>query len=86
MTLRAAAFHNTVSAQALEEISSAAHGDLFGCTITARCSKCNARFIVFFPAKDDPNNPNYLNGVIVMIDVDCREGKHSAVYRFNTTP
>jgi hypothetical protein len=24
--------------------------------------------------------------VIVMIDVDCRKGKHSAVYRFNTTP
>jgi hypothetical protein len=60
MPLRATAFHEAISVNALEEIFKAYANVLFAGTLATKCSKCGLRFAVFFPVKDDPQNEEWL--------------------------
>jgi len=86
MALRAIGFHEAVSGAKLEEVFRSDVNELFGGTVAAKCSTCGARFAVFFPAKDDPDNPKYLAELQKMIAGDCKDGKHGSDYSFKTTP
>jgi rRNA maturation protein Nop10 len=86
MALRAAAFHDAISVNALEEIFKADTNALFAGTLATRCPKCGLRFAVFFPAKDDPQNEEYREQIETMIANDCKGGKHRGTYSFATTP
>jgi len=86
MTLRAIAFHELISYEKLEEIFKADQNSLFGGSLAGACSKCNLKFGVFFPAKDDPHNPEYLAGLNDMIANDCKGGKHLGEYVLVTKP
>jgi len=86
MTLRAIGFHEAVSAAKLEEVFRSDRNQLFGGTVAGKCSACGARFAVFFPAKDDADNPTYLGELQKMIARDCKDGKHGSDYSFKTTP
>ena len=61
MSLRAMAFHEAISVDALDEIFKADANALFAGTTVGRCFKCGMRFAVFFPDKDDPHNGEYLD-------------------------
>ncbi|MGB8522818.1 MAG: hypothetical protein WCD43_07620 [Candidatus Acidiferrales bacterium] len=86
MALRAIAFHEAISYEKLEEIFKADENVLFGGSLAGVCSKCNLKFGVFFPAKDDPQNPEYLAAINEMIANDCQNGKHLGQYAFATKP
>jgi hypothetical protein len=86
MTLRAVAFHEAIAYDRLEEIFKADRNALFGGSLNGACSKCNLKFGVFFPAKDDPQNPEYLLALNEMIANDCRGGQHRGDYTFVTLP
>jgi hypothetical protein len=86
MTLRAIAFHEAISYEKLEEIFKADHHALFGGSLAGACSRCNLKFGVFFPAKDDPQNSEHLARLNEMIANDCKGGKHLAEYVFVTKP
>lgn len=85
MPLRAIAFHEAISVKKLEEIFKADPNALFGGTLAGACSKCKAKFAVFFPAKDDPHNSEYLAQLNEVIAKDCRGGRHGGEYSFSTT-
>jgi rRNA maturation protein Nop10 len=86
MTLRAIAFHESISTKKLEEIFSTDANTLFGGTLGARCPTCGLRFAVFFPAYDDPKNQDYLTELQKLIASDCKQGKHCGEYAFKTSP
>jgi hypothetical protein len=86
MALRAVAFHEAISYEKLEEIFKADENVLFGGSLAGACSKCNLKFGVFFPSKDDPQNPEYLTTLNEMIANDCQSGKHRGEYTFVTKP
>ncbi len=86
MTLRAIGFHESVSVEKLGEIFKHDASALFGGTLDAKCSTCDLKFAVFFPAYDDPENPNYLAKLQALIASDCQDGKHRSEYAFTTTP
>jgi hypothetical protein len=86
MAIRAIAFHEAISYEKLEEIFKADENVLFGGSLAGACSKCKLKFGVFFPAKDDPQNPEYLARLNEMIANDCKRGKHLGEYRFVTRP
>jgi len=86
MTLRAIAFHEAIAYDRLEEIFKADQNALFGGSLAGFCSRCNLKFGVFFPAKDDPQNSEYLAALNEMIASDCRGGKHRGEYTFVTAP
>ncbi len=76
MALRAIGFHESISYERLEEIFKSDANALFGCSLAGACPRCNLKFGVFFPAKDDPHNPEYLAALNDMIANDCQNGKH----------
>lgn len=87
MTLRAIGFHESISANELEETLRHDQNQLFGVTLEEKCSQCRQKFVVFFPAYDDPENPKYLVKLQESITSDCNGGQHPArKYRFSTTP
>ena len=86
MALRAMAFHDAISADKLAEIFKADKNALFGASIGGECGKCKMKFAVFFPAKDDPDNQNYLATLNAHIEADCKNGKHRGEYSLTTTP
>jgi hypothetical protein len=86
MPLRAMAFHEAISVQKLEEIFKSDKNVVFGGTLGGACANCKAKFAVFFPAKDDPHNLDYLAKLNEVIAKDCRCGKHAGEYSFSTTP
>ena len=86
MPLRAMAFHEAISVARLEELFYVDTNAVFACSIAARCPTCKTRFAVFFPAKDDEKNPEYLAGVLEAIGRDCKRGHHVGEYSFSTTP
>jgi len=86
MTRRAIAFHEAISVEKLEEIFKADANVLFAGSTAGLCPLCNLRFAVFFPAKDDPLNSEYLAKVNEMIASDCRGGRHRGEYAYTTTP
>jgi hypothetical protein len=86
MTLRAMGFHEAVSVEKLEELFAADENVLFAGTIARKCPTCGLRFAVFFPAKDDPRNAEYLKSLEERMWEDCNGGKHRGEYVFTTTP
>lgn len=87
MTLRAIAFHESISVEKLEEIFEHDANELFGGTLGARCPACGLKFAVFFPAYDDPENQNYLTKLKELIASDCKGGQHLLEeYRLTATP
>jgi hypothetical protein len=86
MALRAIGFHEVISYERLEEIFKADASAVFGGTLAGACPQCGLKFGVFFPAKDDPENPKYLSQLTEMIGSDCKNGKHRGEYAFSTIP
>ncbi len=86
MSLRAWAFHEAISFDRLEELFQSDANALFSGTLAGKCAKCGLRFGIFFPAKDDPQNGEYMVHLQEMIEADCREGAHRGEYIFSTTP
>jgi hypothetical protein len=86
MTLRAMGFHEAVSVDRLEELFASDKTALFAGTIATRCPTCGLRFAVFFPAKDDPQNPEHQKALEQMMWADCNGGKHRGDYVFATAP
>jgi hypothetical protein len=70
----------------LEEIFKSDVNAVFGGSLAGACPKCGLKFGVFFPAKDDPENPQYLARLNEMIENDCVGGKHRGEYGFTTRP
>jgi hypothetical protein len=86
VALRAVAFHEAISYDKLEEIFKADANAVFGGSLAGACSKCKLRFGVFFPSKDDLQNPQYLARLNELIANDCKSGKHRGEYSLTTTP
>jgi hypothetical protein len=86
MPLRACAFHQDISVSRLEAIFKSDSNALFAGTTDCSCPKCGLRFAVFFAAKDDSQNDDYLKKVLGLITNDCKRGKHQGEYQFNTMP
>jgi hypothetical protein len=76
--LLAAAFHEAVSVQKLEQLFHSDWNQLFAGTTAAHCRTCGLQFAVFFPNSDDPENMDFLIAMEERIAADCREGQHSA--------
>lgn len=74
--LLAAAFHESVSVQALSDLFKSDLNQLFAGTTAGHCARCGQQFAVFFPSSDDPKNLEYLKQIEDMIAKDCRDGKH----------
>lgn len=79
MGLAAIAYHEVISLSQLEEVFKPNYNAVFGCTMAGTCPKCETRFAVFFPVKDDTDNPQYLAQLMKMIGDGCR-GAHSPTY------
>jgi hypothetical protein len=79
MALRAIAFHESISVNALERLFKSEWHQLFAATTFAHCKKCGALFAVFLPKSDDPENGPYVAELEKRITEDCKAGKHSLV-------
>jgi len=86
MTIRAKGFHEAISVEKLEELFAADYNALFAGTVGSQCPTCGLRFAVFFVAKDDPQNPEYLKALEGIMWQDCNGGKHRGEYVFRTVP
>jgi nucleosome binding factor SPN SPT16 subunit len=76
--LLAAAFHEAISVEKLDELFRSDLNQLFAGTTAAHCRNCKLQFAVFFPSSDDPENMNFLVAIEERIAADCRDGRHSA--------
>ena len=88
MSLRAIAFHESISVGKLAELYKSEWNQLFAAAPTvAHCSKCRTQFAVFLPSSDDPQNMSYVTTLENRISEDCDKGKHSRIeMRLDVTP
>jgi len=87
MPLRAIAYHESISVNALEKTFQSEWHQLFAATTFASCKKCGVLFAVFLPKSDDLNNGPYVGELEKRITEDCKAGKHVLVeIRLDTTP
>jgi hypothetical protein len=78
MPLRAAAFHQSVSVARLEQLFNLGANILFAGTVAVQCSHCPARFAIFLPDKDNPDNAVDVTMIQERINQDCHDGHHAA--------
>lgn len=79
MSLRAIAFHESVSVKKLEELFKSEWNQLFAGTTVAHCKKCGEQFAVFLPTSDDAENGPYVAQLEKRISEGCNNKKHSEV-------
>jgi hypothetical protein len=75
MPLRAAAFHESVSVQRLDELFRSPTVQMFSGTTSALCPKCQARFAVFFSDREDTDNQTYLDRIKILVSENCKPGR-----------
>jgi hypothetical protein len=82
MSLAAIAYHEAISLEKLEQLFRSDYHAVFACTMEGKCPRCQARFAVFFPFKDDDENPKYLADLMKLVGDTCRarKGGHTATY------
>jgi len=78
MSLRAAAFHESVAVARLDELFRSPWNQMFSGTTGTRCPKCGARFAVFHSDREDTDNASYVARLENLISENCDDGKHSA--------
>jgi hypothetical protein len=77
MSLKAIAFHESVSLGKLQELFRSEWNQLFAATTFAHCKKCRALYGVFLPQIDDPQNGPYVADLETRISENCDNGRHS---------
>ena len=75
MPLRAAAFHESISVERLDELFRSPTIQMFSGTTSAVCPKCHARFAVFFSDREDADNQAYLDRIKILISENCQPGR-----------
>jgi hypothetical protein len=78
MSLRAIAFHRSVSAKRMEELNSD-WNVVFATSTVAQCEKCKEKFAVFLSDRDDVQNDKYVADLKNRISQGCNKAKHSEV-------
>lgn len=71
------AFYESVSVDRLDELFRSDWNQLFAGTTATCCTKCGARFAVFFQDADGRDNGEYPAEIQGMISEDCWAGKHT---------
>jgi hypothetical protein len=76
MSLRAIAFHESISVKRLAVISESEFNQVFAGAKSTRCN-CGTAYALFLPQSDDPQNDEYVADLAKRISADCNKGKHS---------
>jgi hypothetical protein len=79
VSLRAIAYHESISVDALNKIFKSEWNQLFGANTFAHCKKCGALFAVFLQDSNDPENGPYVGELEKRITEDCQSGKHQSI-------